>query len=196
MNGLKSALSHAVVVALDLEITAWPGSLARYWSGPGEAMEIVQIGAAKLDARNGFTEVAGFDVLVRPKINPLLSDYFISLTGITQADVDAKAVDFKIAMERFIRFLGEGTGAVLSTGSDGHVLEVNCKLNGVPFPYPSSLFHNIGPLLARAIDRERVQSSDLPSLLGFPAPGRPHQAYTDAQCVAGALQVLRRQNRI
>jgi len=196
MASLKSALSHAIVIAFDLEITAWPGSLARQWSGPGETMEIVQIGATKLDVRAGLAEIASFDDLVRPKINPELSDYFVSLTGITQSDVDSKGANFVDALDRFVEFIGDDTGAVLSTGSDGYVLEVNCGLNGIPFPYPPSLFHNIARDLAKTLGCERVQSSDLPSLLGFPPPGRAHQAYTDAQCIAGALQVLRRQNRI
>lgn len=35
------------IVVFDLEWTAWEGSKARGWDGPGEEMEIVQIGVRR-----------------------------------------------------------------------------------------------------------------------------------------------------
>ena len=37
-----------IFVIMDLEWTSWEGAKKRQWSGPGEEMEIVQIGALKL----------------------------------------------------------------------------------------------------------------------------------------------------
>ena len=70
-------------VAVDLKYTSWEGSLERGWSRPHEHREVVQIGAVRLDAGNGFAEVDALDVLVRPQRNPVLSEYFVALTGIT-----------------------------------------------------------------------------------------------------------------
>src|SRR5882762_1688961 len=63
------------VVVYDLEYTAWEGSQARGWSGPGEHREVVQIGAVRLDPHRGWAETASLARLVRPRINPRLSAY-------------------------------------------------------------------------------------------------------------------------
>ena len=71
----------AHVVIFDLEFTAWEGSMESRWMRPGELTEIVQIGAVKLDAAS-LKEVDAFEMLVKPRVNPVLSDYLVSLTGI------------------------------------------------------------------------------------------------------------------
>ena len=38
-------------------------------------------------------ERGSLECLVRPTVNPVLSDYFVSLTGITNEDLDASAMD-------------------------------------------------------------------------------------------------------
>ena len=80
--------ANDVIAVYDLEYTSWEGAHQRDWSGPGEHMEIVQIGAVKLDGGKELKEIGGFEILVRPSINPRLSDYFTGLTGIEQADID------------------------------------------------------------------------------------------------------------
>ena len=98
----------------DLEFTAWEGSAARGWSGPDEYREIVQIGAVRVDGGNAFAEVDRFTAYVRPVKNPVLSDYFVSLTGITQADVDRHGVSFPEALAAFSEFVGDDGAAVVS----------------------------------------------------------------------------------
>ena len=66
----------------DLEFTAWEGSLARQWLGPGEFKEVVQIGAVRLNLHSLELEDS-FDCLVRPRVNSVLSDYVENLTGIS-----------------------------------------------------------------------------------------------------------------
>ena len=70
------------MVVLDLEWTAWEGSLARSWTGPGECREVIQVGAVRVDALR-FERLAAFDRLVRPVRNPVLSDYITRLSGLT-----------------------------------------------------------------------------------------------------------------
>ena len=81
------------IIVMDLEWTAWEGSWQRHWSGPGEEMEIVQIGAVKLADTSGLEELDAFEILVRPRINPKLDGYFTDLTGITQDRLDREGVD-------------------------------------------------------------------------------------------------------
>ena len=82
-----SALLDRGVVIFDLEYTAWEGSLGRDWSLEDEHREIVQIGAVRLEA-DTLDELDALECLVRPVMNPVLSDYFAALTGITNADLE------------------------------------------------------------------------------------------------------------
>jgi len=102
-----------VIVVFDLEITAWPGSVARFWSGPGEHPEIIQIGAVKARTVGGMTETGSMNRYVRPSINPVLSDYIIGLTGIRQSDIDDKGVPFTDAMKEFAAFIGDDTEQII-----------------------------------------------------------------------------------
>lgn len=180
------------IVVFDIEWTTWDGAAARGWSGPGEHREIVQIGAVKLDPDRGLRQTAGFETLVRPVINPELSDYFVDLTNITQARVDAEGIDFPAALAAFAGFVGDDAAAVVSFGNDAEVLEANCRLNAIAFPFATDLFRDVRPAIRKALGMEgrHVISSNLPRLLGFPAPGTAHQAIDDARCVAEALRLL------
>ena len=190
------------IAVFDLEWTSWEGAQARNWSGPGEDQEIVEIGAVLLDGRETLREVGCFEALVRPRINPRLSDYFVRLTGIDQQMVDRDGVPFADALAAFGDFLGFGGGgngkaavaAVLSFGRDPEVLRHNCGLNGVRLPWPDRCFRNVRPVLAAFAGRpvDAVSSSDLPALLGFPAPAGAHRALGDARCIAEALRRWRR----
>lgn len=175
------------VVVFDLEFTAWEGSMARRWRGPGEHREVVQVGAVRVDPAAGFRELDRFEVLVRPHRNPTLSAYLIALTGIDQAAVDRDGLDFPEAMERFGAFCATA-GAVLSNGPDVEVLRENFALLGLEPQLPAAPFLNVGPLLAAAAGVERHVSSGtlwqhFPTVPHLPA----HNALADARMVAAAL---------
>ena len=56
-NGLENGVNrHGGMVVMDLEYTAWEGSLERGWSKPGEAREIIQIGDVKIGEYRGGLE--------------------------------------------------------------------------------------------------------------------------------------------
>ncbi|MFQ5765051.1 MAG: 3'-5' exonuclease, partial [Rhodospirillales bacterium] len=178
----------------DVEWTAWEGSRQRDWRGPGEEKEIVQIGALKLRA-DTLAETDALDVLVRPRINPALSDYFIRLTGITQAELDAAGVDFADGLESLKAFVGEGVRAVYSMGTDYTIIRHNCALAGLSFPFDEGLFVNLREDLARTVGDEiaGTDSSDLPAAMGFAAPGAAHQGVHDCRCIAETMRILRTQ---
>ena len=77
------------VVIFDIECTTWEGAAARDWSGPGEHRELVQLGAVLVET-DRFAEKAAFSMLAKPRINPVLSKYFINLTQITQEQVNGR----------------------------------------------------------------------------------------------------------
>jgi inhibitor of KinA sporulation pathway (predicted exonuclease) len=180
--------TSAGVVVFDLEYTAWEGSLARAWSGPGEYREIVQIGAVRLDADDGWKEVASLSRLVRPRINSRLSAYLIALTGISQERVDADGVDFGEALAELAAF---GPGAAFwSNGPDGEVIAENCRLTQMPPRIAPGQFGDVRPFLSRSLRRsaQEIDSYLLAREFCGQSAGRAHDALADARGVAAALR--------
>jgi len=186
------------VVVYDLEYTAWDGSVARNWSGPGEHREIVQIGAVILDADDGLRETGEFETLVKPRRNPVISDYLVKLTGISAQAVLDRGIDFADALLRFRDFVGDSVTPLLSYGLDDLVLRENCGLTDIDYPFEANSTFNVNPLISRltGIEGQLVNSGQLPEAMGFAAPGPRHQALYDARCVAEALRILRRRNLV
>lgn len=185
------------VVVFDLEITAWEGSLARSWSGPDEFMEVVQIGAVKIDAAMPMVELASFEVLVKPRKNPVLSDYFTKLTGISNADLMSDGIPFGEALNRFAEFIGDA-GLVVSNGSDWCDLVQNADWAGMAWPFKDDLFANIRPRLAEVLGLPETLtvSSTLPQQLGHMAMPGAHTGLGDSRAIALAVRDLRAQGRL
>jgi inhibitor of KinA sporulation pathway (predicted exonuclease) len=178
------------VVVFDLEWTAWEGSLARNWGGPGEFREVIQIGALSLEAAT-FHPLESFAILVKPVFNPGLSDYIQELTGITNEDVQRDGMDYPEALEAFRVFLGDRMA--FCNGRDGEVLEENSRLQGVQHPFSAHRFANLRPLLAQAtgLPPSSLVSSELPVLLGIGPRVREHTGDGDARAIGLALRALR-----
>ena len=186
LNDLVPATGTFVVA--DLEYTSWEGAQEGGWSEPGQFREVVQIGAVRLDAENAFAELADFSVLVRPTINPELSDYFTDLTGITNADVMRDGVDITAALDAFAVFVGADT--VVSHGRDDRVIADECAFKEMQNPLAARDWRDISPPL-RAISGARLMSSDLPAHFGLEPAGSAHDALADARALARVLTHLR-----
>lgn len=176
----------AMIVVFDMEWTSWPGSQARDWSGPGEHPEIIQIGAVRLDA--DLRETASLDRLVKPKVNPLLSDFIIGLTGITQDRVDRDGIDVAEALSEFATF-ASGARAVLTNGRDHEIIARNVALHGIANPMAGATFASVSAHFRHAAGRStHVVSSTLPEVFGFELSGRAHDGLADARAIAEALR--------
>ena len=92
------------VVIFDTEFTAWPDSKTTNWSGENEWREIVQIGAVRIDPVS-LQELGSFSMLALPMRNPILSDYFVKLTGIRQVDLDMAAKQYRQVLADFAKFV-------------------------------------------------------------------------------------------
>ena len=147
----------------DLEYTAWEGSLARNWGGDGEYRELVQIGAVRLANRQGYPEITSFERLALPVFNPVLSDYFTKLTGITNTDLASCGEPFAGVIEGFAAFVGAAK-IVAANGDDASCLSENCCWRGVVMPIAADHTLNLRPLVMAALGllREQTVSSDLP----------------------------------
>ena len=175
-------------VIFDLEFTAWKGSRESGWRRPGEHREIVQIGAVKLDAES-LKEVDRFDVLVKPRVNPVLSEYFAELTGITNAALSARAVDFITAYRAFLDFVA-GTHS-WAHGRDDLVLAENLRLYGWHSGFPALAYSNAIPwFAAQGVDLQGKRASDVPEAVGAQFVGRKHDALDDASGVAAGFITL------
>jgi inhibitor of KinA sporulation pathway (predicted exonuclease) len=178
----------AGVILLDTEFTAWEGSMERGWSGSGEHKEIVQIGAVALDAVS-LAEIEAFEVLVKPVKNPLLSDYLVKLTRITNERLAKEGVDFEIAIARFLSFAA--SRRLHSYGRDDRIIAENAALLGRPELWPGHTAIDLKDWLMRVgIRLAGVHSGDLAAHVGAKAQGIAHDALTDARSLAEAVRYL------
>lgn len=179
------------VILCDTEYTtfddpAWRGGYSAN-PDPNVPREIVQIGALKLDPQT-LVVLDAFELLVKPRINPQLSDYFIGLSGITQAMVDAVGVDFTEAYPTFNAFMGDAFRFV-SYGNDWAIITLNLKLNAMPVPDITATnlhgwFHSNAP------QTKGVNSGRLAETVGARPTKGEHTALADCHSIRDAMLLL------
>jgi len=176
------------VVVFDTEFTAWRGSVERAWQGPGEFREIVQIGAVRLDATT-LAETTSFSVLIRPKLNPVLSEYFVALTRITNERIAREGVDFAAGASAFAGFVG--TRRMYCYGRDDRIIAANAQRIGKPELWTSTSAVNLRQWLVDVgIAVAGVSSGTLAKHVGSVSQGMAHDALIDARSLAEAVRYL------
>lgn len=176
------------IVVFDTEFTAWAGSIARNWKGPGEHREIVQIGAVVVGAKE-MNEKASFSVLIKPVQNPILSGYFEQLTRISNAQVQAEGVDFVTGVERFIAFAG--TRPTYCYGRDDLIIAENAALREMPRLWTPAASVNLRVWLGEVgVPLAGVHAGELAAHVGAKARGLAHDALTDARSLVEAVRYL------
>ncbi len=183
------------IVIFDTEVTTWEGAAARDWSGPGEHRELVQLGAALVETKD-FTELAIFSTLVKPRINPILSDYFINLTGITQEMVDKYGIDFEVFLQSFYKWcrryeLYSFDKVNIPRLFDLDVLVENRDLYGIGFPFESERFHNVNEIFFK-YGVVIKQSGRAPEACVEEPKNRSHEALNDVRGLIRGLQLLKK----
>ena len=180
MRALKKVLLGSETILYDLEYTAWAGSKETDWSRAGEYREIVEIGALKITpSPMGLTVMGRFSCLVVPKRNPILSEYFTILTGITQVDLNMQGIEFARAFQGFLDFIGH-TAPLLSFGADDEILIENLSLNHIACPLLASRFMNYRAPLCTALNiSHATNSADLPEAINIPHKSDKHRAIGD-----------------
>lgn len=194
MAALDFFREHRRVIALDTEFTTWEGALERNWSGPDEHREIFQISAIKVDLVHDRL-IDTFNRFVYPRINPILSEYAMKLTGVRQEQVD-KGVDFR---EMYTDLIVWAEGRLLCSYArgggpegEGEIFRENIELYGLQVPYDPKRFINVAPLFAEAgVDIEQFTCGQLHRCFDLELPGRVHNATHDAQSLAVSLIALK-----
>ena len=171
-------------VIADLEYTSLEGALERGWDRPGEFREIVQIGAVKVHRSDGLRESDSLMVLVAPTLNPVLSDYFTDLTGITNPEIARAGVPVAEALERFFGFVAGLP--ILTHGPDNLVIAEECEKKSLTNPLADHDWRDINPMI-HAVTGQQLTSSELPEHFGLSLQGQAHDALADARAL---LQVL------
>lgn len=175
-------------VILDTEYTAWEGSLERQWSGPGEDRELVELAAIRVEA-SSLAEIGSFRRLVRPRLRPRLSGYFVRLTGISQAELDADGLDASEAIAAFVGWAG--ADALYCFGRDDFVIRQNVNLYGLdPTMFPHAV-EDIRPVFAaHGIDMVGLSSGTCTRAFGVEPTLSAHSGLNDARTILSALRLL------
>jgi inhibitor of KinA sporulation pathway (predicted exonuclease) len=176
------------IIVFDTEFTAWKGSMERLWAGPGEYREIVQIGGISIDAQT-LTETGSFSVLIKPVMNPVLSDYLIALTRITNERLAAEGTDFVSGVRAYLDFAAGRQ--MFCYGRDDKVIAANAKLLGVRDAWPRFTAHDLKDWLLRVgIPLTGIHSGALAGHVGGVSQGVGHDALTDSRSLAEAIRYL------
>jgi inhibitor of KinA sporulation pathway (predicted exonuclease) len=181
----------ASMIIFDLEYTTWKGSLERDWSMDWEFREIIQIGALSINSRT-LIPISDFTILVKPDINPTLSDYCVNLTGISQRDLNSDGVNLDEGLQKFKDFCGSAN-KIYSYGRDDIVIKDNLKIRNMEF-HEDFNFLDLCPIFEReGINTALITSGDLhKEFLISPDtfPFKRHHALFDCYSIASSLKFL------
>ncbi len=170
-------------IVVDLETTCWEVGTET------ERQEIIEIGAVRLE-RPGLAIPERFSRFVRPKDDPIITDFCRKLTSIAQEDVD-KAPPFPAALSEFLTWAGRKPFRLASWGMfDLEQLERECLRHKIPMP-PVLLRHiDIRGLFAQRRGIEPCRMTEALGMLKIPLEGTLHRGVDDAENGAKLARVL------
>jgi inhibitor of KinA sporulation pathway (predicted exonuclease) len=188
--------THKRIVIFDTEFTTWEGAWARNWSGPNEHREIVQIAAQMVDLETE-TVLDSFSCLVKPSINPALSDYFINLTGITQEQVDTEGISFAEAYASFDTWTNNLPifcyARSLGESADRGVFEENIQLCNLEISLDPSRYDTLTGLFQSAgVDTQKYSSGELHRFFNLSLDGHVHNAMHDVDSLVVSLFAIKK----
>ena len=128
-------------IVLDMEWNqAWPGSYAAKKPLPLPLRgEIVQIGAVRVHEDQTLADE--FQILIQPKYFKKMNRKIAKLTGIKDADLQARGVSFPEAMERFCAWCGEDCIFLTWGFDDAMVLKENLALHALDDSWASRWYN-------------------------------------------------------
>ncbi|XP_071288779.1 3'-5' exoribonuclease 1-like [Agelaius tricolor] len=134
-----------------------------------------------------------FQQYVKPEINPKLSDFCISLTGITQDIVD-KADIFPQVLQNVVEWMRQrelGTKYSYSMLSDGSwnmskFLNIQCRISCIKYPSFAKKWINIRKSYGNVykVPRNQTKLTIMLENLGMSYDGRPHSGLDDSKSIA------------
>ena len=166
------------LLCIDLEATCWENDEER-------RRETIEIGAVRY--RPGVGVVAEHRQLVRPVEFPVLSELCTTLTGITQAEVEA-SVTFPEAFRGLRDFAGVDTIFCSWSDFDREQLFKDCALHRLDYPF--AIHIDVMKLFAGRTGRPYLPQQVVLQACGLTAQGRVHSAIDDARNLAQIVDWL------
>ena len=160
-------------IILDLEATCWEGDRTK-------RNEIIEIGAVKVIDGKIADE---FQRFIKPKLNPILSDFCKQLTSIKQEDVD-NAQNFTEVIEGFQKWIGNDYYLCSWGFYDKNQFASDCELHKLPTGWLRnhiSLKHQHGDMkrLKKGLGLGRALREE-----GMKFEGTAHRGIDDAKNIA------------
>ena len=175
------------LIIVDLEWTSWRNNEKKKIRKRWQKREIIQIGAIKVNNKYKITNK--LNIFVKPKFNPILSNYIKKLTHITQKKIDKDGVDFNVAYKKFIKF--SKNTKIISNGNDGVIFNKNLKYYKLK---KKIKVKDLRPLFLNKykIPEKFYKSYLIHSFFGHTLnKNHSHDAVQDCKCVLKALKSLR-----
>ncbi|TXK84671.1 3'-5' exonuclease [Paenibacillus sp. N3.4] len=162
-------------IVFDLEATCWENDRTRQ-------NEIIEIGAVKLNENSQIVEQ--FQTFIKPKLNPILSDFCKKLTSIQQEDIQT-APYFPQATSTFKDWIGKEDYFLCSWGFyDKTQLKKDCELHKIRTEWIQkhiSIKHQHGKMIGV---EKGVGMGQALKLLNISLEGTHHRGIDDARNIA------------
>ncbi|XP_076034444.1 3'-5' exoribonuclease 1-like [Oratosquilla oratoria] len=182
-GGVRFHYNHFVVI--DFEATCDSNTPNGY------RHEIIEFPAVLINTKSK-SIVDHFQTYVKPVINPTLTDFCTSLTGITQDKVNS-APKFPEVLQQFEKWLEEHNlfkdtkqfGVVTDGPWDmGRFMLQQCSNNELPFPQWGRKWINIRKSYSNFYNTKRLSLQDMLAEMGMRFEGRPHSGLDDTRNIA------------
>lgn len=187
-------------IIFDTEYTTWLGCQKNGWKG-NQKKEIVQISALKVS--NQLEVISEFNILCKPVINPILSNYFVQLTHITNEQVEKHGESFLSVFQKFESFVGNDVcyshawGKDYNDESDGNIIKENILLNKISNP-KTIIYRNIAFVFNELYKKNNIKikkqsSGQIAKLLGIEndiahIKSSSHNAFYDVYSILTGLK--------
>lgn len=176
------------LVVTDFEATCWDRKTVapNEYSALLAKQEIIEIGCCFVTISE-LQIVHKMGIIVRPIFYPQLSDFCKNLTGITQLEVDSGA-PFADAVASWVGLAEKGDLFCSWGDFDRKILEKNCRLLGVSYPWDNHL--NLKKLVAEELNLNPASISRRCNELNVPFVGKRHRGLDDAENIVSILEAL------
>lgn len=171
-------------VVIDLECTCWERE-----DPNKQPHEIIEIGAVLLD--ENYNYIKEFTQFVKPLDNPILTEYCIDLTSITQKDVDV-APTLSAAIAQLNRWMGLSDDITFCSWGyfDKDQLLDECRLNSIDYPFNNEHI-NIKVRFSEIMQRtKKMGLRKALRILDIPFEGTQHRGIDDAKMIAKVFKII------
>lgn len=156
---------------------------------PAFDQEIIEIGAVITDPDNGKI-ISSFQSFVRPIVNPDLSDFCLSLTGIKQSEIDS-AILFSDVYSKFDHWRHSNSPSVFcSWGSFDFIqMQKDCLRNGVKPTFLELPYIDLSSVFKKATGKVKGHNGALKHL-NMNREGSVHRGLSDSLNIARIVKQM------